>query len=133
MSFESQLRGFAVQTDTAVDAVFVVSVQEATRSIVEGSEITGAAGQPVGQYGPGYHPGEVGGTLKASWHTVFLSKLRAIIGTNLKYAEPIEDGVGAYGPLTLRSTVGGFHSLKRTIAGWPRIVVHANRLVGGGG
>lgn len=103
---------------------FVGIVEECTRSVVEGSELTGAPGQPVGQYGPGYHNGEKGGYLKASWQTVFDSPSQATIGTNTEYAESIEDGLSyAHGgtPMTLRSTVGGFHSVKLTVAGAERI------------
>ena len=103
---------------------FVGCVEEAHRSVQEGSEITGAPGQPVGQYGPGYHPGKVGGYLKASWQKVFVSRDSAIIGTNAPYAESIEDGLSySHGgtPMTLRSTVGGFHSVALTVAGMGKI------------
>jgi hypothetical protein len=125
MSFSGDIAHFTRKVETEANDRFVRIVTETTRSIVEGSEITGSPGQPVGQYGPGYHQGYVGGTLKASWHTVFESPRSALIasgGLAAAYNRAIEDGVGKFGPLTLRSTVGGFHSLKLTIAGFPRIV-----------
>lgn len=88
---------------------FVGIVEECTRSVVEGSELTGSDGQPVDT-----------GHLKASWQTVFESPTHAVIGTNVKYAESIEDGLSyAHGgkPMTLRSEVGGFHSVRKTMAG----------------
>lgn len=92
---------------------FVGIVEEATRSVVEGSALTGAPGQPVDT-----------GYLKASWQTVFDSPSQATIGTNTVYAPSIEDGVSyAHGgtALTLRSPVGGFHSVALTVAGMDRI------------
>lgn len=117
-------RRTVVQLGAMMHDHFVGCVDEAFRSVDEGSEITGAAGQPVGQYGPGYHPGKVGGYLKASWQKVFVSRDSAIIGTNTDYAESIEDGLSyAHGgtPMTLRSTEGGFHSVKTTVAGMGKI------------
>ena len=85
-------------------------------SITVGSAITGAPGQPVDE-----------GTLRASWHEDFESQTRASITTPLgdTYAIPIEEGEGAYGPLTLRSEVGGFHSVAMTKAGFKDIQVVA--------
>ena len=123
MSFSDDVRRFTVRCDETARAIFTGCVEEVARSIIEGSPITGAPGQPVGQYGPGYHPGEVGGTLRASWQTVFESPARAIIGTNLAYAESNEDGIArpGGGPYIQRSSVGGRHSVALTIAGWDRI------------
>jgi hypothetical protein len=97
-------------------------------SIKLGSPITGSPGQPVGQYGPGYHPGTVGGTLRNSWQMELEAPGRALISSNLIYAAPIEYGIGKFGALRLRSTVGGFHSRAITIAGMQRIVDYAGWL-----
>jgi len=109
-SFADAVNRFTLTVEARNGALFTGCVEEVARSIVLGSEITGAPGQPVQT-----------GALRASWQTVFESPTRAVIGTNMAYAEAIEDGVGPYGPLTLRSTVGGFHSAKMTIAAWGRI------------
>jgi hypothetical protein len=102
---------------TTSKALFVGTTTEVQRSIVEGSEITGAPGQPVDT-----------GALKASWIPEFVSESEWQTTTNLDYAPIIEDNLrGA----TLRSPVGGFHSVKRTVAGFPRIVEHVAREVGG--
>jgi hypothetical protein len=108
---EAHNRETIVRVGTMLQDLFVGSATEALRSIQEGSELTGAPGQPVDT-----------GALKASWQLVFDDPNHATIGTNLVYAEPIEDGVGKYGPLTLRSSVGGFHSVKQTAANFDRIV-----------
>lgn len=67
--------------------------------------VTGAPGQPVDT-----------GNLKSSW-ILAIGPNEAVISTNAAYAEAIETGVGPHGPLTLRSTLGGFHSVQQTIAG----------------
>lgn len=139
MSAEDDIRRRGVQLTAMAQEVFVGVVAELTRSIVEGSEITGAPGQPVGQYGyvkrdgrlVAYNPGQVGGTLKSSWQTVFESPTRAVIGTKLIYAQAIEDGVGPHGSLTLRSTVGGFHSVDHTIRGAQRVVDDVTKRLAG--
>jgi hypothetical protein len=116
--------------DRRCSDLFVGVATETMRSVQVGSEITASPGQPVGQYGPGYHPGKVGGTLRASWQLNFESAVAATISTNIVYAPPIEEGIGKYGPLTLRSTVGGFHSVKLTRGGFPRIVATVARQLG---
>lgn len=93
--------------------VFVGVVQKAHESIQVGSPITGSPGQPVDT-----------GFLRNSWQAVFESDTEAVVGTNVEYAEPIEDGIGPHGELTLRSEVGGFHSVKITRAGMGRIIEH---------
>lgn len=122
MSAADDMRREIMKIEAMTQDVFVGVVAEATRSIVEGSEITAAPGQPVDT-----------GYLKASWQTTFDSPTQATIGTNTEYAEPIEDGVGPHGPLTLRSAVGGFHSVKLTIAGMERIRDAVVKRVTGGG
>jgi hypothetical protein len=111
-TFGDQLKTFTVRTTKRLtEDVFPHVVLEAKRSIVFGSEITGAPGQPVDT-----------GALRNSWQHEFEGPLLAHVTTNLEYAEPIEEGIGPHGALTLRSEVGGFHSVKQTIAAFPRIV-----------
>lgn len=120
--FAAQLLAFAVKQERLTRSLFFNVASAVKSSIVEGSSLTGAPGQPVGQYGPGYHPGKIGGTLKASWQLVFVTPTQAIVGTNLVYAKPIEEGTNRGRKLTLRSTVGGFHSVAKTITGYERLV-----------
>lgn len=111
MTFADDLNKFSVTCQTRSNDVFVGCVDEAFNSVVLGSPITGAPGQPVDT-----------GVLRASWQKYFTSPTQAQISTNVAYAEPIEDGIGRYGPMTLRSSVGGFHSVAMTIAAFSRIV-----------
>jgi hypothetical protein len=104
-----------VRLGVMLSDVFVGCVQEAQRSVVEGSALTGAPGQPVQT-----------GFLKGSWQVVYDSPNQATIGTNVAYAESIEDGVSyAHGgkPMTLRSEVGGWHSVAHTVENFDRIVL----------
>lgn len=106
-------------------AVFLGIATHAHRSIVEGSEVTGAPGQPVDT-----------GNLKTSWQLSFPSADRALISTNVIYAPIIESGIRPIGSgrgnatgrtgtrITLRSPVGGFHSVQLTVDGLPKIVAH---------
>lgn len=100
-----------------------INVASATlRSIQFGSPVTGAPGQPVQS-----------GALLNSWQLTFESQVLALIATRLVYAPLIEDGEGPYGPLRLRSAVGGFHSVKLTRAGFRRIVESEARALGAPG
>lgn len=110
-TFRDQLRNFSVKLNNTTQEVFSSVVLETQRSIVDGSELTGAPGQPVDT-----------GALKSSWQAQFESPTRAVISTNIVYAPYIEDGGNSYGPFTLRSAVGGFHSAALTVAGFDRIV-----------
>lgn len=134
MTFSGDLQKFSRKIETLTNDVFVGVVEECERSIVSGSEITSAPGQPVGQYGVGYNQGAVGGFLKGSWQRWFTSPTEAHIATSAVYAPSIEDGVSyAHGgtDMNLRSSVGGFHSVKMTIAGFQRIVDYVVRKQGG--
>lgn len=114
MSFAGDLNRFSQIVHTRHRDTFVRTVELAHESIQTGSPITGAPGQPVDT-----------GNLRASWQVRHTEEFVAEISTNVAYAPPIEDGVGQYGPLKLRSAVGGFHSVKQTIAGFPRLVDQA--------
>lgn len=93
--------------------VFRGVVVAAHESIVNGSPITGAPGQPVDT-----------GALRASWQVAFDTPTSATISTNLEYAPVIEEGISHTGrPLTLRSAVGGFHSKRLTEIGMDLIVL----------
>ena len=116
MSFERDLESFTSKVERLTKDAFVDATVEVRRSIVEGSTLTGAPGQPVDT-----------GALKASFVDNFTGPTSWQITTNMEYAPPIEDGVGRFGPITLRSSVGGFHSVALTVAGWQRIVDHVSR------
>lgn len=106
MSFADDLRRWTIKTEAMTKAVFVGTVEEATRSVVFGSEITGAPGQPVDS-----------GNLRDSWQTIYDTPTSAQIVTNVEYAPYVEDNVRG---VTFRNH--GAHSVKLTIAGMPKIV-----------
>lgn len=108
MSFRDDIRRFVIKVQARPQAVLVGVATRAHQSIKgTGSPdpITGAPGQPVDT-----------DFLRNSWQ-LEVRPGEAEISTNVAYARAIEDGIGPYGPLTLRSKVGGFHSVKQTIAG----------------
>lgn len=113
MTFGDDLKLFASKVEGRARQVFVGSVNQVQTSVVDGSGLTGAPGQPVDT-----------GNLRASWQQVYPEDWIGEVFTNVAYAEPIEEGVGPHGPMTLRSSVGGFHSVKLTRANWDRIVEH---------
>jgi hypothetical protein len=110
-AFGNQIQLFAGDLEPMTRAIMGKSVSLAYRSVTIGSAITGAPGQPVQS-----------GALLNSWVIEWRGPWYAEITSDLPYAHIIEGGIGAYGPLTLRSNVGGFHSLALTSASWPRIV-----------
>jgi hypothetical protein len=121
--FTNALRAFTLKAERITRDTFVNSTTEVQRSVVEGSEVTGAPGQPV-EFG----------TLKNSFIPEFTSASTWQTTTNLVYAPYIEDGARPDGvTLTLRSKVGGFHSAKLTRAGWERIVKKAAQDAGADG
>jgi hypothetical protein len=112
--FAGDLKKFSLKCEVTVLDDFVDVTNEVQRSATKGSEITGAPGVPVQS-----------GFLLSSYIPRFLSKWSWVTETNAPYAKSIEDGASyAHGgtPLTLRSPVGGFHSVALTIAGFQRIV-----------
>lgn len=116
MSAADQVRQFSLKVRSRSAAIFQTVVEDTRDSIVEGSVVTGAPGQPVDT-----------GALRASWQTVRPSPTRAVIGTNLSYAKAVEDGVGPEGPRVYgrKNNIGGSHSVKMTVRSFDRIVAHA--------
>jgi len=125
MSYADDLKRFTTKVETNTRDVFVSMATMVHGSIKDGSSITGAPGQPVDTE-----------HLKGSW-ILRLFKAHAVVQTNVLYAPFIEEGMilarsgqvtGQTGQrLTLRSKVGGFHSVKLTMAGANRLLAVAVR------
>lgn len=132
---EDAVRAMMAQLRGVTSEVFEDVGMEAQRSIVEGSDMTGAPGQPVDT-----------GFLKGSFQRFYDSPTKQTIATNVAYAPAIEDGMRAsYDPRGVQrppglkseggtnrkgpSTVGGSHSIALTYSGLQRIldVVTARR------
>jgi hypothetical protein len=120
MSFAADIQAFIMKAERVTQDVFVNVVAATHTSITDGSAVTGAPGQPVDT-----------GALKASWQLEYDTPTSALISTNIAYAEGIENGIGPHGPLTLRSAVGGFHSVALTRAGFANIVADEGAKVQG--
>jgi len=111
MSFRDDVLRFAEKVERRQKDIFVGCVNGVRTSVTEGSATTGAPGQPVDT-----------GNLIGSWQETFPSEWVGEVTTGVDYAEPIEEGIGPHGPITLRSGVGGFHSVKLTRAAWQDLV-----------
>jgi hypothetical protein len=112
--FSKQLMGFSVKTTRVWGELFDRVTEHVQMSVTEGSQVTTAPGQPVDQ-----------GILKASWTPDRISATEWQTTTHLDYAPSIEDLVSyAHGgtPITIRSSVGGGHSVKLTRVHFPRLV-----------
>ena len=133
---EEAMRRLVAQIEATTAAIFEDVGMEAQRSIVEGSDLTGAPGQPVDT-----------GFLKGSWQRWYQSPTLQTIGTNVAYAPAIEDGTRAsYDPRGVQrpkdltqggtnrkgpSTVGGSHSVAHTLNGLQRILDVVTKRHGG--
>ena len=123
MSFADDLKRFAVKTQGKSNALLTNVASGVKESIVNGSAVTGAPGQPVDT-----------GALKASWQLTFESKQSALVSTNIAYAPVIEDNLRSSfnprgempkpipGRKPIKSIIGGFHSVKLTVGAFDRIV-----------
>lgn len=135
MGFADDMRNFAAEVEADDQAIFVETAALAFESIVEGSPITGAPGQPVDT-----------GAEKAAWH-LELAAHSAAITNPMAYAPVIEndlrssfDEAGLVIPRPrlpgggvrphVKSTVGGHHSVKVTVANIDRLIDEAGRRVG---
>lgn len=111
---------FAAKVEARTMATFVNTAVLVQESVVDGSPVTGAPGQPVDT-----------GALRASWQLTFPGATVAEVATAVEYAPAIEAGIGPHGPMTLRSAVGGFHSVALTRSSFDRVVEHALKQAGG--
>lgn len=134
MSFDAQLKAWSVKVESRTKAVFLSTAAKMHESITVGSATTGAPGQPVDT-----------GFLRASW-TLRQSMTDATIATNVSYAPVIEHNLrAAYDPrgvknerknpngsyrAPIKSTVGGHHSVKLTVAAADRLQAEALRELG---
>jgi hypothetical protein len=124
MSFDADIKRFELKLEGMATGLLPAVAATAHDSIVNGSPLTGAPGQPVDT-----------GNLKASWQLMFPTPEVAEIVTKSVYAVPNETGITDDGrPYLQRSPVGGRHSVALTFAGMTRIVEHeTKRLMGEGG
>lgn len=124
MSFASDVETFrAHMSQRAIDLHARVA-DLAFTSIVDGSPLTGAPGQPESQSA---HRGR----LKASWTREDQTPLVTVISSDEVYAPYVEDGSHDGKELVLHSPTGGFHSVALTRAGWGRIVAQATAELSG--
>lgn len=135
MSFNADLNRFAVKVTARTTKVMFSTATKIHESITVGSATTGAPGQPVDT-----------GFLRASW-TLTNFPESAEIATNVAYAPVIEHNLRtAYNPAgklpprqtnadgssrrPVKSTVGGHHSVKLTVAAADRLQAEAVRELG---
>jgi hypothetical protein len=115
-----------VERDAALVAALAhQSVKFGTETV--GGQLTGAPGQPVDT-----------GNLRNSWLLTQEGPVRWRVSTNVEYAPFVEDGIGRWGAVRYgqKNGIGGSHSVKKTILGFPRILeyvssLRANGLAGG--
>lgn len=110
------LKTWAAKVEANLHLIFLNTATAVRDSVVEGSPVTGAPGQPVDT-----------GNLKSSWQLGFPEPGVAEISTHVEYAPAIEEGVGPHGPMTLRSQVGGFHSVALTRSNFDKLVEDVTR------
>lgn len=105
MSFAGTVKGWTEQVGTTRQEIFAGSVEAVKDSIVEGSAVTGAPGQPVA----------VGGNarLKNSWTSEIDGDL-GLVWTDVDYAPDVEAGTRNGRAMAHASPVGGWHSVELT-------------------
>lgn len=111
--FETQLQQFVNILDERQQAVFAGVVDATYGSIVEGSPVTGAAGQPVDT-----------GALRDSWKVTYERPGVAVIASDSPYARYVEHNTG-----NVRYANHGPHSVKQTRAGLPELAKRVARNV----
>ena len=135
MSFNADLNRFALKVDARTKAVYLSVAAKVHESITVGSPTTGAPGQPVDT-----------DFLRASW-TLTRGPTVSEISTNVAYAPVIEHNLRAAfnssgvkndrrnpngtARRAVKSTVGGNHIVKLTVAAADRLQAEALRELGG--
>jgi hypothetical protein len=101
----SQIRAWQKKRDERIGQVFEESKQEVIRSVIDGSELTGAPGQ-----------GHRDSLHKRSWFERTIGRFRWQFTTPIPYAPRIESR---------------YHSVAKTRTGWARIIeAVASRVAG---
>lgn len=119
MSFASDIDRFMNKVERRERSLYNNICDHVRSSVLYGSATTGAPGQPVDTT-----------RLIRSWNIDRPTARRFIFSTGLSYAPTIEDNLrGA----TLRSTVGGFHSVKITRINFKNLVRHELAALGRSG
>ena len=135
MTFDADLKRFAIKVEARNRGVLENMATLVHDSIVKGSAITGAPGQPVDT-----------GYLAGSWIRV-VGSVDAEIATDAQYAPVIEHNLRtAFDPKgkpapprvnpdgsfrrPIKSTVGGHHSVKLTVGAADRLLAEAVRELG---
>ena len=113
--FDATFRQFTVEAERRARAVFVAGAELTLDSIVHGSSVTGAPGQPVAQGGVPH-----AGKLRDSWTLTYPEATSAEIASDVPYAGDVEDNLfGAH------FHSGGPHSVKLTAVSFDRLVDQA--------
>lgn len=116
MTFSQEVARFADKFDDRAQLLVERCVDAVFESVVNGSPVTAAPGQPVSGDRRGYE-------LKDSFFRKRVGEFEWVVGTNLFYGPWIEEGMLPEGKrLVHRSAVGGNHSVKMTEAAWPWLV-----------
>lgn len=102
MSFAEEVERWAEKARQREEAVFIGVVDAVYESVVNGSSVTGAPGQP-----------QATGDLKGSWEQAIVGKIGLVV-TNHPGAQAIEHGTRRGRALVLHGTGGGFHSVALT-------------------
>ena len=110
------VKAWAAKVERNLALIFTQTAIGVHTSVVEGSPVTKAPGQPVDT-----------GNLRSSWVLTFPEPNVAEVSTNVEYAPNIEEGIGPHGPMTLQSQVGGFGSVKLTRTNFDRLVEDVTR------
>lgn len=116
MSFASDMDRFIAKTEKNLDLIRDGVDTEVFTSIVEGSPITGAPGQP---FDPDSSD-ENAGKLRDSW-TMEKQAAETVVSTHVDYALDVEENTkGAHfrnhGPHSVKMTVAGFNDIVGYIA-----------------
>lgn len=111
MSFTDDIQHFIAKANADLHAVHDAASDLTFESIVEGSAITGAPGQPVAQSGS---PND--GELHDSWTKTAVSPTETLIATDSSYAQDVEDNIHGFhfanhGPHSVAMTRLGFDAI----------------------